>query len=410
MGEQAKPAAPNRCQNCGTCLQGEFCHLCGQSMHDPIRHAGHALEEFFEALWHLDGRVFRTFRDLPWPGRVACNYLAGHRQRYIAPLRLFVVLSVLTFFIGQLTVHVDGNLSVGGSEAITAIAASQSVEEVERQRDRILAELGQARGKTRSAAGVDGALIAAQVQVRGEAGNRIAELRQAAQAAGPPPDRPAGTDIKPVADITSFAATHARVATDADTGPVPSRKLFSGDTDAWDLESDPVAIGWLPDSVNGWLNHKLEQGRDNIKRMDGRVDLWLAAFMGSLPSALFVLVPVFALMLKLAYLFRRRLYLEHLVVALYSHAFLLATLSLVFLLAALQRWMAPTVVWLADGAGWTVVALLLWMPVYLLLMQKRVYGQGWPMTTLKYLVIGLVYFCLLTLAATTMFLATLVHG
>ena len=28
------------------------------------------------------------------------------------------------------------------------------------------------------------------------------------------------------------------------------------------------------------------------------------------------------------------------------------------------------------------------MPLYLLLMQKRVYGQGWPMTLLKYMVLG----------------------
>lgn len=36
------------------------------------------------------------------PGRVACNDLAGHRVRYIAPLRLFVILTVLTFFVGHM--------------------------------------------------------------------------------------------------------------------------------------------------------------------------------------------------------------------------------------------------------------------------------------------------------------------
>lgn len=41
-----------------------------------------------------------------------------------------------------------------------------------------------------------------------------------------------------------------------------------------------------------------------------------------MPTALFILMPVFALLLKLAYLGSGRLSLEHLVVALYSHAFL----------------------------------------------------------------------------------------
>ncbi|MGH8027478.1 MAG: DUF3667 domain-containing protein, partial [Pseudoxanthomonas sp.] len=55
--------APAHCENCHAPLQGEFCHQCGQSIHNPVRHAGHAIEEVFESFWHLDGRVFRTLRD-----------------------------------------------------------------------------------------------------------------------------------------------------------------------------------------------------------------------------------------------------------------------------------------------------------------------------------------------------------
>ena len=103
--------------------------------------------------------------------------------------------------------------------------------------------------------------------------------------------------------------------------------------------------------------------------------------MTSLPSALFVLVPVFALMLKIAYLFKRRLYMEHLVVALYSHVFLLMALTVVFLLMALGGWAGSDARALAfRSANIAIVAVLAWMPLYLLLMQKRVYGQGWMMT------------------------------
>ena len=38
------------------------------------------------------------------------------------------------------------------------------------------------------------------------------------------------------------------------------------------------------------------------------------------------------------------------------------------------------------------------MPVYLLLMQKRVYPQGWLMTLLKYFVLGTCYTVLLSFA------------
>lgn len=47
------------------------------------------------------------------------------------------------------------------------------------------------------------------------------------------------------------------------------------------------------------------------------------------------------------------------------------------------------------------------MPVYLLLMQKRVYGQGWWLTLLKYLVVGTIYFMMLLVATMLVFLARL---
>ena len=90
------PHVPAHCENCATPLLGQYCHACGQSTHNPLRNAWHALEELVESFWHLDGRVFRTLRDLLVPpGLVANRYLAGHRVDYVAPLRLFVVMSLL---------------------------------------------------------------------------------------------------------------------------------------------------------------------------------------------------------------------------------------------------------------------------------------------------------------------------
>jgi hypothetical protein len=110
-----------------------------------------------------------------------------------------------------------------------------------------------------------------------------------------------------------------------------------------------------------------------------------------------VLMPIFALMLKLAYLFKRRLYMEHLIVALHSHAFIAAAVTLLMLLAYLQSLVV------AGGfvhglLGWIFGLSIAWMPIYLLIMQKRVYGQGWPMTVAKYAVLGMCYSVLLGFA------------
>jgi hypothetical protein len=368
---------PAHCENCHALLQGEFCHQCGQSMHNPVRHAGHALEELFESFWHLDGRLFRTLRDLVVPGRTALEYLAGHRQRYMPPLRLFVVMSLLAFFVGKLTIHVDREpVSVGVDTS--AITGSQTVEEVKRNRDRLLAEVEKAQNKDKKGLpGVDPALIARQVQIEGEAANRITELTPGTS----PPTR-----------AKSKGA------------------LFSKDNDVWDPARNPVNVDWLPAFANEWITQQLIHARENTERLDGRPDLVFQMIMTALPSALFLLVPVFALMLKLAYVFKRRLYLEHLVVALYSHVFLLMALAVVFLLFALAAWVQPHVGWLGVCVYVAIGILLAWVPIYLLLMQKRVYGQGWLMTLLKYSVIGFAYVYLLGFAAGAMILVTLVKG
>jgi hypothetical protein len=376
-------ASTAHCENCTAPLQGDYCHRCGQSVHNPIRHARHALEEFFEAFWHLDGRLWRTLRDLMVPGRTAGEYLAGHRARYIPPLRLFVVLSVLTFFMGALTVDFQPSATLAAESGVPEITQAQTVAEVERERDRLLADIEQARADSSNVPGVNPFLIAAEVKIRGEAANRIAELR------------PAGT-----ADPQAAPAA-----------PVPSGgELFSAGHAAWDPALNPVDIAWLPGFANAWLTDRQGVIRDNVARMGNRPAMWFKAFMGSVPSALFVLVPVFALLLKLAYVFRRRLYLEHMVVALYSHAFLLIALAAAFVLSAVDRALTPVAGWLGVLCSLLFGAVLTWMPVYLLLMQKRVYRQGWGLTVLKYLAIGFVYFWLLLIAAGLMFLVRLAQA
>ncbi|WP_310092303.1 DUF3667 domain-containing protein [Pseudoxanthomonas sacheonensis] len=379
--------APAHCENCHAPLHGEFCHQCGQSIHNPVRHAGHALEEVFESFWHLDGRVFRTLRDLLRPGHTAMEYLAGHRQRYLPPLRIFVIMSLLAFFVGRATIHFDDE-PVSPQVDVTAITQSKTVAEVERNRDRMLAELEEGRkegGKV--IPGVDAVIIAAQVKIQGEAANRIVELTSGKNA--------------------EAASTAQKDGAEA----APSKgELFSIENEAWNPEANPVKIGWLPAFANAWLTRKAGHAIDNIKLMENRPDRYFQAFMGSLPSALFVLVPVFALMLKLSYFFQRRLYMEHLVVALYSHVFLLMALTTIFVFMALSGALSAHVHWLSILLNIAVVLLLLWMPIYLLLMQKRVYGQGWIMTLVKYSVIGFVYVNLLATVAAVMFLVTLAKG
>jgi hypothetical protein len=169
-----------------------------------------------------------------------------------------------------------------------------------------------------------------------------------------------------------------------------------------------VTLPWLPAFANAWINQQIGRAEHNIARMQQDPGLFKDAVLSAVPSTLFVLLPVFAFLLELLYVFKRRLYMEHLIVALHSHAFLCLSLLLVFLAMAAREWLAPASGVLHWLLGLVEVALFAWMPIYLLLMQKRVYGQGWTMTLVKYCVLGFSYTVLLSLGAAITILASLV--
>lgn len=382
------------CENCAATLQGDYCHRCGQSAHNPLRHVGHAIEEVFESFWHLDGRIFRTLRELFVPGRVATNYLAGHRVRYIPPLRLFVILSLLTFFVGQLVLHGRDLAFEDGvrMEGVSAeFEAARSVQEVERIRDRLLQPIDDAE-RAREAPGVNPMLIQARVRIQGQAASRIAELREEAAAAKTATTAPAGAGNDKAA--SSDAVKPAKVAVSPlarSDGDTPFSCKFNDRP--WHPQTNPLNVAWLPDFANRWINKRIGKGCENFTRPGDNKERLFQQFMSAVPTVLFVLMPLFALLLKVLHLGTGRTYLEHLVVALYSHAFLLLMLLSLFVLAAAAN---------AGAPGWIVglgrAAVWIWMPLYLLLMQKRVYRSGWFSTLIRYFLIGTIYFMLVVFA------------
>jgi len=117
-------------------------------------------------------------------------------------------------------------------------------------------------------------------------------------------------------------------------------------------------------------------------------------------------LPLFALLLKVILVFRRRLYMEHLIVALHSHSFLALSGLLLVAVSQGQTLLAEGFWHSVCGIGYVLI--WLWIPVYLLIAQKRIYRQGWVMAVLSYglivigydvlLAFGVVFNVLLSLA------------
>lgn len=89
------------CPECATPLVGEYCHHCGEKL--PDAHdltMKHFLHHGLHELTHFDSKIFRTLQALVFrPGLLTVEYLAGRRQRYVLPLRLFLVIFALNFFL-----------------------------------------------------------------------------------------------------------------------------------------------------------------------------------------------------------------------------------------------------------------------------------------------------------------------
>lgn len=112
-------------------------------------------------------------------------------------------------------------------------------------------------------------------------------------------------------------------------------------------------------------------------------------FFSLAPQMMFILLPIFALLLKVLYIRSNRYYTEHLIVALHSHSFILQMLIVYLGLALLRRNIEWD--WLGTAAAWLEALLLCWIPLYLLLSQKFYYQQSWGKTLLKFWITGLIY-------------------
>ena len=156
----------------------------------------------------------------------------------------------------------------------------------------------------------------------------------------------------------------------------------SVDCDIEDLESADI-----PD----WLSSRLTPERlqlvcERIMADDGRA--LSGKLRDNVPAALFFLLPLMALVLKIMYPLSKRYYVEHLLFVVHNHAFVFLILTLQILFARFA-----SLVSIPEYAiDIVLIGAVIYIPVYLFRSMQRVYGQGAFITTLKFVSLALSYF------------------
>jgi type IV secretory pathway VirB3-like protein len=125
-----KAMTQSECANCGAVLTGPYCAACGQHAHESARSIDVLFHDAWHVITHVDGRFWQTMLTLLLrPGRLTQEYFAERRARYLPPVRVYLVLSVLFFAFGSIGHH-------GASESIATLPKGTSTAAVDARQTR----------------------------------------------------------------------------------------------------------------------------------------------------------------------------------------------------------------------------------------------------------------------------------
>lgn len=319
------PGESSNCLNCGMHLRGQYCGNCGQRSRSRLISLWELISDAFGDLFELDSRLWKTIVPLVTrPGRLTHDYLQGRRARYMPPFRMYLVMSLVFFVVAFFNPR----------EELSLLFEEAPVEAAGDTTDEKPPDAGDEQGPS--------------------------EGEQAAD------------------DGVTFV-----FGTDEDE---LEAKLGDGQDENEECQIDSDDLEGLPDFLARRLTPKrLCQIYDKTVADEGKS--LLEKVTSNVPTALILLLPLMALVLKILYPFSRRYYVEHLLFFVHLHAFLflLLTLQILFVrLAGMLEW--PELV-----VTLTVVASAFYAPIYLFVAMRRVYDQGRFVTFLKYIALLVAY-------------------
>ena len=409
------PSGAEACANCGARLKGRYCADCGQ-LDQPLRIPVHRfLAQSFSEFFGVDGRVWATLGVLlVKPGKLTVAFLTGHRRRYLRPLRVYLS-ATLVFFVllalldpvGRLRDEFEGGVAPD-SMVVVAVHLADVEAQIAGEPDRVVRAEREADSLRASLDSLVRTAVPGGVAIEGVTAD---SLRSALTREVPDSTYEATFEdlIDDVGDAAGDVAdVRERVRERTAEYELEAALLRALPPDSTvrlaDIHAARAQIypeGYVGTNLPEWMVRSEAVRRLNTARTDAdaadAITMFVRDSVGKVPTVLFLILPVFALLLKLLYVRRGWYYSEHLVFGLHTHAFAFVVFSVVALLVAFVpgTWAASETRSAQDSLGWLPNLLFLTIPLYFLVAQKRVYGQGWVKTVLKSLVLGWAYFFVL---------------
>lgn len=334
-----------QCLNCGSILQGPYCYQCGQKdehLHEPFYiMVGHAIAHY----WHFDSKFLNTFGPLIYkPGFLTKEYIEGRRVRYVHPVQLYFFISIVFFIVFASLASVRLNRALEDAN----IFLNDSVQQ---QFDSLKTKL-------------------TEVQL------------------------PKANELDSVKELLRATKDHyLKTGTDSDTGAITKESATDSGNEmaAFQLgnEALPKTVEAYEDSISrlspedrpGSFQKGIDRMTIRLSSMDRKeiTERFSENAAHHLPKLMFVLIPIFALILKLLFIRRKIYFVDHAIFTLHFHAFVFLAMLIV------------AVIYLLTGftlsLGWLFLILLF----YLYLAIKIFYRQSYFKTFRKLISLTLLY-------------------
>ena len=334
-----------QCENCGTPLQGHWCAQCGQPAIDYRRSFRHVIADLLNEFLNWDSKFFATIGLLlvrPW--KLTNQFLAGHRVRYVNPLRLYLLASILFFFAVNY-----------GAKGLRFEPGKLN------PKDRAELEADLKKGDLPPAA-------------RQELGALLRE-------SSPPP---------------------APSPSPKESSPPPAPGTDKQRQEYGKIGERPFVVFDQAKSTTPFERWIEARAKEKMGEHGTKMGLFISTLFSNLPYMMLCCIPLFALVLKILYLRRHIFYIDHLIYALHIHTFAYTGIMLIVLATIELTRVTP-----GPIAGWIIALLWIAFVVQIFLSIRRVYRQGWFISIFKFLFGGFVYFIVLVAALVATFFATL---
>ncbi len=338
----------NACLNCGYRLNSEiynYCPSCGQENTNMNLSFGRLIVDFVSNVFALDSRFVNSFGPFFLkPGFLTNRFNEGKRASYASPVRLYLIISLFFFF-------------------ALSLAGKRFSSELEKNRDLISADITLPDPDEPTLAVPD------SVKKQLQAISREADFFDAQDSLELNLDSPdlTGSRSGNFGLSGESWATYNRLK---DNRRISDDMLF----DSLKLETSSNTAKFL---IRQFIR---------IERADSQIVVDFVT--KNLPILMFLMLPIFALILKLLYVRRRFLYINHLIHAIHLHcmAYIIYGSAIIFLLSDVDS---------DQAKGWVITISILLVTVYSFISFLRVYGQRWGKTLVKFCLLGWIYSCCL---------------